>query len=118
MFHYAFVALATLTSAVMARPATPDLSNISVGAVAADASTFWYANMDHTGNARGYAPDLDDDYNYPVYKAVEAGDGGSIQDVITSASNGEKRHGQWLASQPRVGFCGKVICLACLTRNL
>ena len=65
------------------------------------ATSFWYANMDHTGNARGYAPDLDGDYNYAVYKAVQAGNGASIQSAIND-NNGQSRHGQWLASQPRV----------------
>lgn len=68
------------------------------------ATSFWYANMDHTGSYRGYAPDLDNDFNYPVFKTVTAGDGASIQAAITDGTNaGERRHGQWLASQPRVG---------------
>lgn len=67
------------------------------------ASSYWYANIDHTSdNIRGYAPDLDDDYAYPVYKAVKAGDGPGIQAAINAGTGSEKRHGQWLASQPRV----------------
>jgi len=65
-------------------------------------TSFWYANMDHTGNARGYAPDLDGDYQYAVYKAVAPGDGAGIQQAINEGTNGATRHGQWLASQPRV----------------
>ena len=65
------------------------------------ATTFWYANMDHTGSARGYAPDLDPDFSYPVFKAVNAEDGASIQTAINSG-DGANRHGEWLASQPRV----------------
>lgn len=65
-------------------------------------TSFWYANMDHTGNARGYAPDLDGDYQYAVYKAVAPGDGDGIQRAINEGTNGATRHGQWLASQPRV----------------
>ncbi|KAI5926488.1 beta-1,3-glucanase [Camillea tinctor] len=68
------------------------------------ATSFWYANMDHTGNARGYAPDLDGDYTYPVYMTVNAGDGASIQNAINDAGNGASRHSQWLASQPRVVY--------------
>jgi hypothetical protein len=65
------------------------------------ATTFWYANMDHTGQYRGYAPDLDPDFSYPVFVAVTAGDGASIQTAINSG-DGANRHGEWLASQPRV----------------
>ncbi|KAI2601954.1 glycoside hydrolase family 55 protein [Hypoxylon sp. NC1633] len=68
------------------------------------ATSFWYANMDHTGTARGYAPDLGTDYTYPVFKAVNAGDGPGIQTAINDAGNGNSRHGQWLASQPRVVY--------------
>ncbi|KXJ95237.1 glucan endo-1,3-beta-glucosidase BGN13.1 precursor [Microdochium bolleyi] len=67
-------------------------------------TSFWYANMDHTGNARGYAPDLDGDFNYAVYKAVAPGDGAGIQRAINEGTNGATRHGQWLASQPRVVY--------------
>ena len=63
-----------------------------------------YANMDHTGASRGYAPDLDGDFNYPVYVAVNAGDGAGIQRAINSGTNGATRHPQWLASQPRAGL--------------
>ncbi len=66
-------------------------------------SSFWYANIDHTSGAvRGFAPDLDGDYVYEVYKAVKPGDGAGIQAAITSGTNGASRHGQWFASQPRV----------------
>jgi hypothetical protein len=70
------------------------------------ATSFWYANMDHTGTARGYAPDLDPDYSSPVFKTVNAGDGAAIQAAINSGSSGD-RHGQWLASQPRVSSLWK-----------
>ncbi|KAI1144258.1 glycoside hydrolase family 55 protein [Hypoxylon sp. FL0543] len=68
------------------------------------ATSFWYANMDHTGQYRGYAPDLGSDYTYPVYMAVNPGDGAGIQNAINDAGNGDKRHGEWLASQPRVVY--------------
>ncbi|KAH7035656.1 glycoside hydrolase family 55 protein [Microdochium trichocladiopsis] len=67
-------------------------------------TSFWYANMDHTGNPRGYAPDLDGDFSYAVYKAVAPGDGAGIQRAINEGTNGATRHGQWLASQPRVVY--------------
>ena len=66
-------------------------------------TSFWYANIDHSsGNVRGYAPDLDGDYVYEVYRAVTPGDGAGIQTAINAATNGATRHGQWFASQPRV----------------
>lgn len=66
------------------------------------ATSFWYANMDHTGPSRGYAPDLGNDYSYPVYIAVNPGDGPGIANAIKDAGSGNTRHSQWLASQPRV----------------
>jgi len=66
------------------------------------ATSFWYSQMDHTGNYRGYAPDLDNDFNYAVYASVNPGDGNAIQNAINAATNGAKRNGQWFASQPRV----------------
>ncbi|KAK3939632.1 putative glycoside hydrolase family 55 protein [Diplogelasinospora grovesii] len=69
------------------------------------ATSFWYANMDHTGTARGYAPDLDGDFNYPVFMAVNPGDGAGIQTAINAGTTaGSTRHGEWLASQPRVVY--------------
>ncbi|KAL2151691.1 hypothetical protein VTH82DRAFT_6789 [Thermothelomyces myriococcoides] len=68
-------------------------------------TSFWYANIDHTSaDVRGYAPDLDGDYVYEVYKAVAPGDGAGIQAAINAATNGTTRHGQWFASQPRVVY--------------
>ena len=76
------------------------------GTVNSLATSYWYANMDHTGSSRGYAPDLDPDFTYPVFKPVNSGDGNAIQNAINTAENGNRRHGQWLASQPRVGRHG------------
>ncbi|OTB07286.1 glycoside hydrolase family 55 protein [Hypoxylon sp. CI-4A] len=67
------------------------------------ATSFWYANMDHTGQYRGYAPDLGTD-TYPVFKSVNPGDGAGIQSAINDAGDGSSRHGEWLASQPRVVY--------------
>ncbi|KAL2179579.1 glycoside hydrolase family 55 protein [Thermothelomyces heterothallicus CBS 202.75] len=68
-------------------------------------TSFWYANIDHTSaEVRGYAPDLDGDYTYEVFKAVAPGDGPGIQRAINAATNGTTRHGQWFASQPRVVY--------------
>jgi hypothetical protein len=97
-------AFALLLSGAQAIPA-PDNGNASLSK---RATTFWYANMDHTGQYRGYAPDLDPDYTYQVFKAVNPGDGASIQTAINSG-DGANRHGQWLASQPRVSAHKKVV---------
>ncbi|KAI1435804.1 glycoside hydrolase family 55 protein [Xylaria sp. CBS 124048] len=70
----------------------------------ARATDFWYANMDHTGSPRGFAPDLDGDFNYPVFMAVTAGDGAAIQNAINAGTDGATRHPEWLASQPRVVY--------------
>lgn len=80
-------------------------SNTTLHQLQARAPTsFWYANIDHTSAAvRGYAPDLDGDHTYAVYKEVSPSGGGqAIQDAINSGSNGARRHGMWFASQPRV----------------
>lgn len=97
MKHATAAAVALLT-AVHAAP-----SSIPVKERAT--TSFWYPNFDHTGDYRGYAPDLDGDYTYPVYKAVSAGASASdIQTAINDAGDGSSRHSEWLASQPRVVY--------------
>lgn len=108
MWRSALVAAAgtLLTSGAVARPAIETI-NATMGAdyLTKQATGFWYANMDHSGQYRGYAPDLGSDYDYPVYKAVSPGDGAALQRAINAGTdeNGEKRHQTWLSSQPRVG---------------
>lgn len=61
--------------------------------------------MDHSNRQiRGFAPDLDGDLDYEVYRAVKPGDGAGIQAAINAATNGSSRHGMWFASQPRVVY--------------
>ncbi|KAH8668587.1 pectate lyase superfamily protein-domain-containing protein [Xylariales sp. PMI_506] len=68
-------------------------------------TSFWYANMAHTGSSAGYAPDLGTNYTYPVYMEVSPGAGWSeIQSAINSDGAGGSRHSEWLASQPRVVY--------------
>ncbi|KAL1839257.1 hypothetical protein VTJ49DRAFT_1694 [Mycothermus thermophilus] len=75
------------------------------GSKYAASSSFWYANIDHTtAGIRGYAPDLDGDNAYDVFRAVPAGDGAAIQPAILNGTNGARRHGMWFASQPRVVY--------------
>ncbi|KAE9379560.1 glycoside hydrolase family 55 protein [Stipitochalara longipes BDJ] len=93
------LAFAILLSRAIALP-TSENENVNLSK---RATSFWYANMDHTGQYRGYAPDLDPDFTYPVFQAVSPGDGASIQTAINSG-DGANRHGEWLASQPRVVY--------------
>ncbi|KAI0442034.1 glycoside hydrolase family 55 protein [Xylaria telfairii] len=95
-------AASLLLAGAIASPMPTDDGNDTV--LAARATSFWYANLDHTGAPRGYAPDLDGDFNYPVYMAVNPGDGAGIQRAINAGTNGGTRHPQWLASQPRVVY--------------
>ncbi|ETS73587.1 Glucan endo-1,3-beta-glucosidase BGN13.1 [Pestalotiopsis fici W106-1] len=69
-------------------------------------TSFWYANLDHTGPYRGYAPELGVNAStYSVYKAVSPGASAvEIQAAINDDDNGGSRHSQWLASQPRVVY--------------
>lgn len=79
--------------------------------VAVADSAFWYSKMDHEGgNARGYAPDLENDQTYPVYMAVNASDGNGIQNAIDD-NRGRERLPQWWASQPRVSDLFKNVLL-------
>lgn len=82
------------------------------------ATSFWYANLDRrTPNVRGYAPDLDGDDSYAVYKEVSPSGGGeAIQEAINAGTNGARRHGQWFASQPRVCRSARKQWEAMLTR--
>ncbi|CZR64545.1 probable Glucan endo-1,3-beta-glucosidase BGN13.1 [Phialocephala subalpina] len=96
-----FVVAISLLAGAASATLTPQ-SNKQV--VLSQATSFWYANMDHTGPARGYAPDLDPDYTYPVFQSVNPGNGTSIQNAINSADGGATRHATWLASQPRVVY--------------
>ncbi|RWA14250.1 hypothetical protein EKO27_g870 [Xylaria grammica] len=95
-------AASLLLAGVNASPTLKEDGNDTV--LAARATGFWYANLDHTGPPRGYAPDLDGDYNYPVYMAVDPGDAAGIQRAINAGTNGGTRHTKWLASQPRVVY--------------
>ncbi|KAK5991277.1 Glucan endo-1,3-beta-glucosidase BGN13.1 [Cladobotryum mycophilum] len=94
------VALAAVLGAVSASPPASRDAAAAESPRAVAASSYWYANMDHSGTARGYAPHTDNPGSYSVYVAVNAGDAGGIQRAIDSGN----RHQQWLASQPRVVY--------------
>lgn len=100
-------AAAACVGFAIALPAPSDAldttGNVGRQALGSVRSGFWYAEMDHTTpHIRGYAPDLDGDHVYEIFRAVEPGDGAGIQAAINSATNGTTRRGQWFASQPRV----------------
>lgn len=101
-------ALSLMLGAASANPMLSNQTMLSNGTspkVLAKAPTsFWYANMDHSGNPRGFAPDLDGDYTYPVYMAVNAGNASALQNAIYTDGKGGYRGVKWLASQPRVVY--------------
>ncbi|KAL8699754.1 MAG: hypothetical protein Q9201_005821 [Fulgogasparrea decipioides] len=62
------------------------------------ATRYWLDLQDHTGSARGYAPFLGSDYNYPVYRNVKsynaAGDGSTDDtDALQRAINDDGSNG-------------------------
>jgi hypothetical protein len=112
-----FTGLATLSGLASALPASSFPSSINSTEdnvlAARQSSSYWYANMDHTGNSRGYVPNLDNnDYTYPVYKAVASGDCGGIQTAIDSDGPDGDRNGGWIAGQPRTIYLppGTYLC--------
>ena len=83
------------------------------GPVSSNPSTYWLDQQDHTGNARGYAPFLPGDFNYPVYRNVKSyhavGDGNvddtqSLQDAINDAGNGGNRYNNEVTTRPAEVF--------------
>ncbi|OAA49692.1 Urease, alpha subunit [Cordyceps fumosorosea ARSEF 2679] len=105
-FTRATISTSSLTRAVLFANPSPTTSRNQTTApdlaAASGGTAFWYPNMDHTSAVRGYAPDLDGDYTYPVYQAVQPGDADGIQAAIDAAGTGDSAHRTWLASQPRV----------------
>jgi hypothetical protein len=91
----------TLLESAIAVLALALASPLGQSSVEARASGFWYAQMDHSGASRGYAPYAENAASYSVFKAVKSGDSSSIQEAIDSAGNGHRQK-EWFASQPRV----------------
>ncbi|KAH8201325.1 hypothetical protein TruAng_004493 [Truncatella angustata] len=98
--------VAVLASACATHAKTSNDAYIHSDSAEVSSTSFWYANLDHTGSYRGYAPDLDGNSStYPVYVAVKTGATAvEIQAAINDDGNGGSRHSQWLASQPRVVY--------------
>lgn len=73
------------------------------GPTASSPTSYWLLEQDHTGNARGYAPDVSSNPDYPVwrnvqdYSAVADGSGdqtSSIQNAINDDGSGGSRESQ------------------------
>lgn len=96
-------ALSLLLGMASASPLATNQTNSKI--LAKRSTSFFYPNMDHSNSPRGYAPDLDGDFNYNIYKTVSSGaDHDTLQNAINLDENGNKRRRMWLASQPRVVF--------------
>jgi len=76
---------------------------------------YWLNAQDHTGNARGYAPFLGNDFTFPVYRNVKSspynakGDGGtddvtSLQNAINSDGSGGTRYRNGVSIRPATVF--------------
>lgn len=122
MKSFLVYAAAALGGLAVASPVQSQRNDTESSLLEKRATSFWYANMNRDAASRGFAPDLDNDvsiagppgrrgtgtdtsqYSYPVYVAVDAGDGGALQDAINVADNGNQRPGEWLASEPRVVY--------------
>lgn len=110
-------AIAVLALALASASASVSASPLGQSSVEARASGFWYAQMDHSGASRGYAPYAENAASYSVFKAVKSGDSSSIQEAIDSAGNGHRQK-EWFASQPRVVYLPSGTYTICKTINM
>ncbi|GAB0139038.1 hypothetical protein EsDP_00007255 [Epichloe bromicola] len=110
LLESAIAVLALASASVLASP-------LEQSSVEARASGFWYAQMDHSGASRGYAPYVENAASYSVFQAVKSGDGSSIQEAIDSAGDG-LRQKEWFASQPRVVYLPSGTYTICKTINM
>ncbi|KAJ5746552.1 hypothetical protein N7520_011734 [Penicillium odoratum] len=105
--------LATASAvAVLSSSERAERRDTCTGPVASSPQTYWLLEQDHTGNARGYAPEVSN-ANYPVwrnvqdYSAVADGSGdqtSAIQNAIDDDGSGGSRQGQGVTKYPAEVF--------------
>ncbi|KAJ5133945.1 Ribonucleotide reductase class I alpha subunit [Penicillium atrosanguineum] len=99
------VLLASASAVTIPSPSEGDIRrrDTCTGPIASSPTSYWLLEQDHTGNARGYAPEVLSNPNYPVWRNVQdysaSADGSgdqssSIQNAINDDGSGGSREGQ------------------------
>ena len=87
----------------------PNQIPIALESAESAATGYWLDEQDHTGNARGYAPFLGNDFTFPVYRNVRsfgaAGDGqrddtDALQNAINTDGKGGNRYKNEVTTRP------------------
>lgn len=69
------------------------------GPIKSSPSTYWLSEMDHTGPAKGYAPNAPNPDTYPIWRNVrDYAD--NLQNALNDDGNGGSRKGQGIAKLP------------------
>ncbi|KAJ5656857.1 hypothetical protein N7507_008807 [Penicillium longicatenatum] len=104
--------LATASAAALPSSERIHQRDTCTGPIVSSPTTYWLLDQDHTGNARGYAPEVSN-ANYPVwrnvqdYSAVADGSGdqtSAIQNAINDDGSGGSRKGQGVTRYPAEVF--------------
>ena len=95
------------------QPVLPIEAASCSGPVSSNPSIYWLDQQDHTGAARGFAPFLPGDFNYPVYRNVKSynavGDGNAddtqnLQNAINDDGKGGNRYNNEVTTRPAEVF--------------